>query len=336
MNIQGFYKDKIIFITGTTGFVGKVVLEKIMRSLSDYKRIYIMVRSKKGMSNQTRLEEIFKSELFDPLFKANPELRHNWPHKIFPIAGDLTLSQLGMSAESRAILQNEVQIIINCAASVNFDDPLLDALNINYFGCMRMLDLAQSSKSVEVFTHVSTAYVNSNREGVIEEKVYDLENGKDPEKLVEEILKLNPQQVLDKEKEIIGAYPNTYTFTKALTERTLQKRRSNIKICIVRPSIVISAFKEPCVGWTETLSAMGGLVFAVMLGLINHLHCNSTSILDIVPVDFVSNLILCTTAFAATDSKNLNIVHSSTSQQNPAYLFKIIEIVLQIFKTQPS
>lgn len=84
-----------------------------------------------------------------------------------------------------------------------------------------MLDLAQSSKSVEVFTHVSTAYVNSNREGVIEEKVYDLPNGKDPEKFVEEILKLNPQQVLDKEKEIIGMYPNTYTFTKALTERTL-------------------------------------------------------------------------------------------------------------------
>ena len=56
---------------------------------------------------------------------------------------------------------------------------------------------------------------------MIEEKVYDLPNGKDPEKLIEEILKLNPQQVLDKEKEIIGAYPNTYTFTKALTERTL-------------------------------------------------------------------------------------------------------------------
>jgi fatty acyl-CoA reductase len=51
MEIRGFYKDKTIFITGTTGFVGKVVLEKILRSLSDFKRIYIMVRPKKGMSN---------------------------------------------------------------------------------------------------------------------------------------------------------------------------------------------------------------------------------------------------------------------------------------------
>jgi hypothetical protein len=57
---------------------------------------------------------------------------------------------------------------------------------------MRILDVAQLSKSVEVFCHVSTAYTNSNRTGFIEEKIYDLEGGKDPEKLVEEILKLNP------------------------------------------------------------------------------------------------------------------------------------------------
>ena len=69
---------------------------------------------------------------------------------------------------------------------------MLDALNINYFGCMRILDIAQQSKSVLTFTHVSTAYTNSNRSGRIEEKIYDLEGGKDPEKLVEEILALNP------------------------------------------------------------------------------------------------------------------------------------------------
>jgi fatty acyl-CoA reductase len=56
---QEFFKDKTIFITGTTGFVGKVVLEKILRSCPDFKRIYIMVRPKKGQSNESRLEGIF-------------------------------------------------------------------------------------------------------------------------------------------------------------------------------------------------------------------------------------------------------------------------------------
>ena len=45
-------------------------------------------------------------------------------------------------------MQTEVQVIINCAASVNFDDPILIQLNINYFGTLRLLELAKQSTSV--------------------------------------------------------------------------------------------------------------------------------------------------------------------------------------------
>jgi fatty acyl-CoA reductase len=51
MEIKNFYKGKTIFLTGTTGFVGKVVLEKIMRQ-TEYKKLYLMVRSKKNQSVQ--------------------------------------------------------------------------------------------------------------------------------------------------------------------------------------------------------------------------------------------------------------------------------------------
>jgi len=112
--------------------------------------------------------------------------------KIKPIAGDLIIEKLGLSPEDRAELVRELDIIINCAASVNFDDPLLDAIQINYFGCMRMLELAQECQKLETLTHVSTAYVNSNRKGFIEEKIYDLEKGEDPEDVVKEILRMNP------------------------------------------------------------------------------------------------------------------------------------------------
>jgi len=50
------------------------------------------------------------------------------------MAGDLQKEGLGLSAEDRHILLTQVHIIINCAASVNFDDPLVEALSINYFG----------------------------------------------------------------------------------------------------------------------------------------------------------------------------------------------------------
>jgi fatty acyl-CoA reductase len=55
-----------------------------------------------------------------------------------------------------------------------------------------MLELAQECQKLETLTHVSTAYVNSNRKGFIEEKIYDLEKGEDPEDVIKEILRMNP------------------------------------------------------------------------------------------------------------------------------------------------
>ena len=47
--VKEFYKGKTVFVTGTTGFVGKVLLEKIIRS-TDVKRIYLMVRPKPNIT----------------------------------------------------------------------------------------------------------------------------------------------------------------------------------------------------------------------------------------------------------------------------------------------
>ena len=112
--------------------------------------------------------------------------------KIVPVAGDLIIEGLGMSTADREMLANDLDIIINCAASVNFDDPLLDAIQINYCGCLRMLDLAMDCKKLLAHLHVSTAYVNSNRKEsaniLIEEKIYPLEGGQDPEEVVNDLL----------------------------------------------------------------------------------------------------------------------------------------------------
>lgn len=48
-----------------------------------------------------------------------------------------------------------------------------EALAINYFGCLKMLELAKSCKNLCVFTHVSTCYTNCNRTGLIKEEIYD-------------------------------------------------------------------------------------------------------------------------------------------------------------------
>ena len=143
LGIKEFYEGKTIFLTGTTGFVGKVVLEKFIRSIGNFKKMFVMVRDKKNMTVQQRFEkEILKSEIFAPLLAENPNLLDELRNKIFPLAGDLIIDKLGLSLADRAMVTTECEIVINVAASVNFDDPLLDAIQINYFGCMRMLELA--------------------------------------------------------------------------------------------------------------------------------------------------------------------------------------------------
>lgn len=70
MDFVDFYRDKSILLTGATGFMGKVLLEKILRSLSNFKAIYVMVRAKKTMTIQERLEqEILSSEIFETVFR---------------------------------------------------------------------------------------------------------------------------------------------------------------------------------------------------------------------------------------------------------------------------
>ena len=117
---------------------------------------------------------------------------------------------------------------------------------------------------------MSTAYVNSNRKGFIEEKIYDLPGVSDPEEEIERIQKLSPQFISENESKLIHKYPNTYTFTKSMAERMLKKKSGHLKVTIVRPIIITSCFQEPISGWTETLAAAGGITLTAALGLLRN------------------------------------------------------------------
>jgi fatty acyl-CoA reductase len=139
---------------------------------------------------------------------------------------------------------------------------------------MRMMDMAEECQRLQSFVHVSTAYANSNREGFVEEKVYDLPGNEDPADVIQNILKMNPQYIMDHEKELIGTYPNTYTYTKSMAERSMKVRLGNLKCAIVRPSIIICANSEPVPGWIDSLAAAGGMVFSFTSGLMHYVPCN--------------------------------------------------------------
>lgn len=58
--VQSWYKGKSIFITGATGFMGKVLVEKLLRSCPDIKNLYLLIRSKRGQTAEVRKEQYLK------------------------------------------------------------------------------------------------------------------------------------------------------------------------------------------------------------------------------------------------------------------------------------
>lgn len=82
-NIGEFYRDTNIFITGATGFVGKALLEKLLRSCYLLNNVYILVRPKRGLGSEQRLKELLKNPV-RTIFELNLTLtNHNLNHHLF-------------------------------------------------------------------------------------------------------------------------------------------------------------------------------------------------------------------------------------------------------------
>lgn len=64
--ITEFYRNKTVFITGGTGFMGKVLVEKLLRSCP-VRRIYLLMRPKRGVDVEQRLDDMFNYKVNDLL-----------------------------------------------------------------------------------------------------------------------------------------------------------------------------------------------------------------------------------------------------------------------------
>lgn len=57
-SIAEYYAGKNVLITGATGFMGKVLVEKLLRSCPEVKALYLLVRPKAGQSMQQRVSDM--------------------------------------------------------------------------------------------------------------------------------------------------------------------------------------------------------------------------------------------------------------------------------------
>jgi fatty acyl-CoA reductase len=146
LSIADFYNGKSVFITGGTGFLGKILIEKLLRSCPGIKSIYLLMRPKRGAEITARLNEILNSQLFDKLRKERP----NDLSKIVPILGDITSEDLGISESDQNLLSETINIVFHSAATVKFDEKLKLSVTINMLGTKRLVELCQRMLHLEV------------------------------------------------------------------------------------------------------------------------------------------------------------------------------------------
>ncbi|NWQ59720.1 FACR1 reductase, partial [Neopipo cinnamomea] len=322
--VSAYYNGKTVLITGATGFVGKVLVEKLLRSSPEVKAVYILVRPKAGQSMQERVANMLKCKVFDRVREDCP----NFHEKIKPINAELTQPKLAISAEDEEELLTRVNIVFHCAATVRFDEPLKHALQLNVMGTQRLLELARQMQNLEAFIHISTAYANCVRK-CIEEIIYP--PPAEPKKLFDLVEWLDESIIQDITPKLLGEWPNTYTYTKALSEYLIQQEKGNLNIAIIRPSIVGASWHEPFPGWIDNFNGTSGIFIAAGKGILRTVIANNEAVADMIPVDVAINLTLAAGWYTAVHRpKNLLVYNCTTGGINPFFWGEMGKVCLKL------
>ena len=343
-------KGKHVLITGTTGFVGKVMLEKIMRSVPDIGGVYLLIRGTKKYANAGSrfANEIATSSVFEFLKLNAPDYFNDFCHdKIHCISGEITEYQFGLPRIEFRDLAAKIDAVVNCAASVNFREELDRALKINTYSLRNIVELSDLAGNIPVI-QVSTCYVNGFNKGHIHESLskparVDIPRHREGYfevgNLIEELeLKINQTQEKYEGKELkrqlvdLGireahacGWNDTYTFTKWLGEQLLLKSLRGYSLTLLRPSIVESTLREPSPGWIEGVKVADAILLAYAKEKVTFFPGKRSGVIDVIPADLVSNSILLSLAEQFKSPGKHHIYQCCSGSANPLTLGNFID-----------
>lgn len=273
-------------MTGGTGFLGKAIVEKLLRSCPNLSKIYLLVREKKGVTPNKRCTDYTKHLIFTKLVETSPDSFK----KLHIVKGDILEEGLGLDDTDKQELVGNVNIVIHCAATVKFTLPLRESVEFNVLGSYRLLELAKEMKSLLSFVHVSTAYCQEIGT-VMEERGYATDH--DPLNVIQ-MTKVLDNACMELIRPILmkGNHSNTYTYTKSLAEALVRKYENILPVVIARPAIILCAKKEPFSGYTEGTRGPNGVGLGGSYGILRVMYSNDDYPTCYVPVDYVTNATL--------------------------------------------
>ncbi len=188
------------FVTGGTGFLGRQLVEGILRAGTD---LVLLARGGDAAEAQRRVRDLF------------PGLLQSADQDRLAICrGSLSEPGLGLSSADRDLVLSRCNQFLHAAADVRFDRPLHEARAINVGGTRAILDLARARQrrgGVTRFDHVSTAFVAGRRVDLVGESEFDGRLG----------------------------HRNVYEITKFEAEQAVREAACEMPTSIFRPSIIV-------------------------------------------------------------------------------------------------
>jgi HAD superfamily hydrolase (TIGR01490 family) len=160
-----------IAITGSTGFVGTALVERLLRGAPGCELFLIVRGGRRGAASRVK-REILNNDAFDRLRSELKNTAEDFDaicsRRVHAIDGDISVDGLGLDEAGRTALAS-CDIVIHSAAAVAFDSPLDSAVEVNLLGPVRLAavlnELHAGSTNKPHLVAVSTCYVAGNRRG---------------------------------------------------------------------------------------------------------------------------------------------------------------------------
>ncbi|CAL4969405.1 unnamed protein product [Urochloa decumbens] len=371
IGIAQFLGGKNLLITGGTGFLAKVLIEKILRTNPDVGKIYVIIKAKDNEAALKRLQtEVVNTELFKFLHEIHGKEYHSFiARKLVPVIGDIREANLGIAHQLADTIQQEVDVIVNSAGNTTFHERYDVAMDINTLGPFRIMSFAQRFQRLKLFLHVSTAYVNGERRGVVLDKPFRLGDSianeilgfpDSSEHIKNGVLDIEAESklafgsrrqsddsacLIAKEMKDLGlkraklhGWQDTYVFTKAMGEMVINSMRGEIPVVTIRPSVTESTLRDPFPGWIQGNRMVDPIIIYYGKGQMDSFLGNPDCIFDVVPADMVANVTLASMARhggTRVAEPGMHVYHVASSTANPLVFDDLFKFMYRHFTRSP-
>ncbi|WP_058234676.1 HAD-IB family hydrolase [Devriesea agamarum] len=372
-NTTGAPAAQQILLTGATGFLGQAVLQALLENHPNV-QITTLIRPKGTQTGRKRLEGLIRKPVFASWAERSSDevVREAIASRVHVLEGDLeTIRDVGTSFDTVIHSASTVSFDppideafrVNVGGAQNLYQALLESgqdphvihVSTAYVGGISKGLRQEGSLVHDVDWRAEYSAALGARERAEQEsrrpenlrslmKAARARDGKmGPKAVAAAAEEQRKQWVHDRlidygrtRAQSVG-WTDIYTFTKAMAERVAETmwRDAGHRVSFVRPSIIESALNRPFPGWIDGYKVADPLIMAYGKGLLPEFPGLADSILDIIPVDFVVNVIvaLATQNVQRTGDEAYYQVVSGAS--NPLPFHAMVSAVRDYFLQHP-